>query len=81
MRMSTAMAIAARPALWWTAVVQLRRLSPRGWWRRWPPVPRPDRAYLRFRIQTMWGDADHEPEANDLVAYLQWCRSMRDALR
>jgi len=77
----TALSLAARPGLWWTATTQLLRLAPRRWWRRWPPVPRPDHGYLRFRAETMWGDAGHRAGADDLVAYLRWCRSMRDTLR
>jgi hypothetical protein len=73
--------VVIRPGLWGTAAAQLLRLAPRRWWRRWPPVPRPDRGYLRFRAETMWGDARHQPDPDDLVAYLRWCRSMRDALR
>jgi hypothetical protein len=69
-----ALAVARRPALWGVAVVQLVRLAPRGWWRRWPPVPAPDPAYLRFRLQTQYGDPDRAPEPADVVAYLQWCR-------
>lgn len=70
-------ALAARPWLWPTAVVQLVRLAPRGWWRRWPPFPRPDPGYLRFRVQTAYGDPDRDPEAADVVTYLAWCRSLR----
>lgn len=68
-------ALAARPDLWATALVQVLRLAAPGWWRRWPPAPFPDRAYLRFRLQTQYGDAEREPEPSDLVAYLHWCRS------
>lgn len=68
-------ALAVRPDLWATAFVQVLRLAAPGWWRRWPPVPRPDPAYLRFRLQTQYGDSEREPEPSDLVAYLQWCRS------
>jgi hypothetical protein len=67
-------AVLVRPALWATAVVQLFRLAPGGWWRRWPPVPAPDPGYLRFRLQTQYGDPSREPEVADLVAYLEWCR-------
>jgi hypothetical protein len=62
-------------------MVQLFALSPQGWWRRFPPVPRPDRQYYRWRLQTQYGDADHEPVAADVVAYLKWCKSERRALR
>ena len=69
-----AVAVAARPSLWATAVVQLFRMAPTGWWRRWPPLPAPDREYLRFRLQTQYGDPDRDPEPADLVTYLHWCR-------
>jgi hypothetical protein len=69
-----AVAVARHPGLWPTAVVQLFRLAPGGWWRRWPPLPVPDPAYLRFRLQTQYGDPSREPDPADLVAYLEWCR-------
>jgi hypothetical protein len=67
-------AVARRPSLWGVAVVQVFRLAPRGWWRRRPFLPLPDPAYLRFRLQTAYGDPDREPDPDDLVAYLHWCR-------
>jgi hypothetical protein len=73
--------VVRHPALWPTAVGQLFRLARPGWWRRWPPVPAPDPAYLRFRLQTAYGDAEREPDAADVVTYLRWCRSTRDLLR
>lgn len=69
--------VAARPSLWWTAVVQVFRLAAPGWWRRRPFLPLPDPDYLAFRLQTMYGDPTHEPEPGDLVAYLAWCRKYR----
>lgn len=69
--------VLARPWLWWTAVVQVVRLAPPGWWRRRPFLPLPDRDYLAFRLQTMYGDPAHAPEPGDLVAYLDWCRRYR----
>ncbi|HVL03049.1 MAG TPA: hypothetical protein VM386_01300 [Acidimicrobiales bacterium] len=70
-----AVALVRRPGLWPTALRQIVRLAPSGWWRRWPPLPRPDPAYLRFRMETAYGDPDHDPEAADVVAYLSWCRT------
>ena len=51
-------------------------MAPSGWWRRWPPLPRPDPAYLRFRMQTAYGDPSAMPSARELVEYLEWCRRM-----
>ena len=75
-----ATAVAARPRLWPTALTQVRRLAPPGWWRRWPFLPVPDREWLAFRVRTAYGDPDHAPEPSDIVAWLEWCRRM-DRLR
>ena len=69
-----ALVMLRHPSLWVTAAVQLLRLAVPGWWRRWPPLPAPDPAYLRFRLQTQYGDAEREPEPADLVSYLHWCK-------
>ena len=74
-------AVGRRPDLWCTAVRQARALAPSGWWRRPPFLPLPDRRYLAFRMETMYGDAGHRPAPADVVAYLDWCRSHRQALR
>ncbi|MCB1016560.1 MAG: hypothetical protein KDB10_15830 [Acidimicrobiales bacterium] len=68
-------AVAVRPRLWRTALVQVARLARPGWWRRWPLLPLPDRDYLRFRLVTAYGDPDRAPETDDLVTYLHWCRA------
>ena len=76
-----AVAVLRRPALWITAVVSLARLAPAGWWRRWPPVPRPDPHYLAFRLITQYGDPHHAPEPHDVVTFLRWQRSWRRTQR
>jgi hypothetical protein len=68
-------AVAARPSLWGTAIVQTLRLARPGWWRRAPFIPVPDRGYLRFRLETQYGDPTHPIEPQDIVAYLKWCRT------
>jgi hypothetical protein len=74
-------AVVVRPWLWATAAVQLARMAPRGWWRRWPPIPAPDPEYVRFRLVTFYGDPDRAPDGVDVVRWLTWCRSERHALR
>jgi hypothetical protein len=69
------LAVVVRPWLWGIALVQLFRLARPGWWRRTPFLPWPDREYLRFRLETQYGDPDHAIEPADIVAYLQWCRT------
>ena len=66
------LAIAARPRLWWVAVRQLVRVARPRWWRRAPFLPLPDAGYLRFRMETAYGDT-RVPRPADLVAYLEWC--------
>lgn len=67
-------AVGVRPSLWATAVRQARRLAPRQWWRRRPFLPVPDRAWLRFRAETQYGDPDRAPDGDDVVAWLRWAR-------
>lgn len=73
--------VLVRPGLWTVAVRQWFVLARSGWWRRPPFLPVPDPAYLRFRLQTMYGGDPAAGataaafSADDLVAYLQWCRS------
>ena len=77
----TVVAVLARPWLWPVAVRQVGALAAPGWWRRPPFLPRPDPAYLEFRLQTMYGDGHHPVVPADVVAYLRWCRRHRRARR
>jgi hypothetical protein len=74
-------AVLVRPSLWITAVRQVLVLAAPGWWRRPPFLPVPDPAYLRFRLQTAYGDPDRAPEPADIVAYLHWCRTWPEVSR
>jgi hypothetical protein len=74
-RVAVPWAVARRPDLWGTALRQARRTAPSGWWRQRPFLPVPSGEYLRFRLQTQYGDADATPEPSDDIAYLEWCRA------
>ena len=69
-----AAAVAARPRLWRTTARQMRRTAAPGWYRRAPFLPLPNGEYLRFRLVTQYGDANHRPIPADVVNYLAWCR-------
>ena len=69
------LALLPHPGLWATAIRQVLVLATAGWWRRPPYLPLPDPAYLRFRLQTAYGDPDRAPEPHDVVTYLHWCRA------
>lgn len=71
-----AAAVCARPGLWPTAVRQTGRLARRGWWRRPPFLPLPGADYLRFRMETQYGDELHRPQPADVIDYLTWCRQI-----
>lgn len=71
-------AVLIRPRLWWTAVVQMVRLCPRGWWRHKPFLPVPGADYMEFRLVTQYGGDPSVRTARvrpgDVVDYLRWCR-------
>ena len=69
--------IAIRPSLWATAWRQYRSALPRRWWKRRPFVPIPPADYVRFRLQTQYGDADHHIATVDVINYLLWCKLQR----
>ena len=64
-----------RPQLWSVALRSVSRMAPTGWYRRQPYLPVPSPGYLGFRLETMYGSADHRPEPADLVRWLAWCRN------
>lgn len=70
-----AVAVVRRPSLWVTAARQARRTARPGWWRRPPFLPVPGGEYLRFRVLTQYGDADHPPVPDDVLNYLTWCKA------
>ena len=70
-----ALAVGSRPDLWWAALGALRRMASPGWWRSPPYLPAPDGGLWGFRMVTAYGRADAEPRAEDVVSYLEWCRS------
>ena len=58
-----------------TAVALLRvgwRFRARGWYRRFPFLPMPDRQYLRWRMYTAYGNEEIVPPADDVVRYARW---------
>lgn len=73
--MRSAVAVVARPDLWRTALRVVLRLAPRGWWRRAPHLPLPDRGYWEFRATTAFGSGGAAPDPHDVVTYLEWCRA------
>jgi len=73
--MSSAAVVIRHPGLWVTALWQMKRLTPNGWWHRWPFLPVPDAAYMRFRMVTAYGGDGGAPQPEDLITYLHWCKA------
>ena len=72
---ATAIAVGRRPRLWRTAMIQTRRLARPRWWARPPFLPTPDRAWLRFRMETQYGDPGHPLVPEDVVTWLEWAKA------
>lgn len=50
----------------------------RGWYRRPPFLPLPDREYLRWRMYTAYADEDAVPPADDVIRFARWRRETMD---
>lgn len=46
----------------------------RGWWRRSPFLPLPDRDYLRWRMYTAYADEAAVPPPEDVIRFARWRR-------
>ncbi|CAB4611912.1 unannotated protein [freshwater metagenome] len=76
-------AVVVRPQLWGTALRQLFRLAPQGWWKRAPFLPVPPADYLEFRLVTQYG-GEHGSQREkvrtvDVLDYLAWCKEWNQA--
>jgi hypothetical protein len=73
-------AVLVRPKLWLTALGAVYRLAAPGWWRRRPFLPLPDSRLWGFRMVTAYGRSDADPDVDDVVSYLEWCRTTGGSL-
>jgi hypothetical protein len=74
---AVAKAIGRRPWLWAAAFGTVWRLAEPGWWRRAPHLPLPNDHLWSFRMVTAYGRPNAQPGTEDIVAYLEWCRSAK----
>jgi hypothetical protein len=49
----------------------------RAWYRRPPFLPLPPRSYMRWRMETAYGDGAAAPRVDELERYLVWGTEMR----
>lgn len=52
----------------------------RDWYRRAPFLPLPPRSYMRWRMETAYGDADAWPTLDQMERYLVWTARMREQM-
>ena len=48
----------------------------RHWYRRFPFLPLPPRAYLRWRMHTAYGDEEAVPPPEDVIRFARWRREV-----
>lgn len=53
----------------------------REWYRRPPFLPLPSEAYMRWRMDTAYGDPEARAPEGDLIRFLRWARAMRREMR
>lgn len=53
----------------------------RNWYRRPPFLPIPPRAYMRWRMETAYGDPGTMPPKDEMGRYLRWASQMRERAR
>ena len=70
-------AVARHPGLWLEAVRVLVAVSPDGWWRTFPFVPRVEPDYAAWRLATAYGTEATAVAGEDLIGYLRWRRQQR----
>ena len=70
-----------RPALWPAMLSAAWAFRPRGWYRRPPFLPLPSRAYMRWRLETAYGDPDAVPPEDELARFITWSAEMRRHMR
>lgn len=68
-------AVLGRPDLWRTALYEASVTVAPRWWASWPPMPRPPAAWMAFRMETAYGDPSARPDPDDVIAWLEWCKS------
>ena len=64
------LAIAPRAVLWPPLAADLLRVA-------FPFLPVPSRDYVRWRMQTAYGDEDAVPPAADVIRYARWVGRQR----
>lgn len=71
-------AVLGRPDLWIAALLLALRLVPDQWWRH---GPFPERSYLEYRGNAVYGMPLALIPPVDFVRYLEWCKAFPGPIR
>jgi hypothetical protein len=72
--MKSALAVAVRPNLWFSAIGAVFAFSRRSWWKRFPFLPVSDPTVIDWRVTTAYGQRDMAIATEDILSYLRWRR-------
>lgn len=70
-----------RPRLWPALVSAAWAFRPRDWYRRAPFLPLPSKSYMRWRLETAYGDPEAVPPADEIERFVTWSADMRRRMR
>lgn len=70
-----------RPRLWPALLSAAWAFRPRDWYRRPPFLPLPSRTYMRWRLETAYGEPDAVPPAGEIERFVTWSAEMRRRMR
>ena len=70
-----------RPRLWPALLSAAWAFRPKDWYRKAPFLPLPSRAYMRWRLETAYGEPDAVPPADEIARFVTWSAGMRRRMR
>ncbi len=70
-----------RPGLWPDLLAAAWAFRRRGWYLRPPFLPLPSPAYMRWRLETAYGEGGAIPPTDELARFVSWSAAMRRRMR
>jgi hypothetical protein len=71
---SVTVAVFKKPGLMFPAIYQVYVLAPRRWYAKYPFLPLPDSSWMRFRMETAYGNPSYVPDPEEISQFLTWAR-------
>ncbi|MXW17838.1 MAG: hypothetical protein F4139_15665 [Gemmatimonadetes bacterium] len=70
-----------RPRLWPALLSGAWAFRSKDWYRKAPFLPLPSKAYMRWRLETAYGEPDAVPPADEIARFVTWSAEMRRRMR